>query len=731
MNQSSNFQTYCCVLLAMFACLTILGCECCIPNPKEHPVLMQTLNPGTSPCSFGNDSIYLGVTQVQMNGAALDSSDTLLAYMHGDTLHFVVRERQTDLYFREWVGGIAEDSDGYFMFNDRGGRISGMIGCHGKPYALRQCEDSTAWLAEVDPSKMPNDHLPRSFFIEGPQQIDTCKLMQPMLEIDIDIMCLYTEAALRDAMQEAKLTDRDTLKGRLAMESEISQAVSLANMAFAESDLDVRLNVVYMGKFGTLTWEDGKAFAKLKNDFELSKEVSEVRDLYAADLATLFVASTGQHGRGSIFSSKYPSAGDAFSIVNRISAVNQYSLAHEIGHNLGLKDDCGEESDTLTESGLGYVFTNERGQKVGTIMDRTLGVHRRPIFSSLAKGRGKPAPCGSDEAAVIARNAASVAAYRCRSHVVDSWVGDAFADRGEEPYLAGNDMQVLNSPSIWVRKVEDTNLVHIGIHQNPGSGRNYLYVKLLNGAATPALGELKLYGSPVAINWQPGPRNYLATASSVYLRPNAYKIVKIPFTRGVGQRRHFCYAVTWQPRSELVQPMSGGSLVSYARSSNGVAVKAMNLIQLGLGAVGRKAAGSPTHLDTLSLDIWRIPDSFFAIVFDSDSGGNTFLRAGGEISFRYATDMMDLSPDGVPIDTAKLEPYERPGRTIAVRKSSEFRIPPWIGGNQDEPTRLDIFFKPGTIAVRQDFKLQILYLNGGNLMESLDVVIQVGAPAED
>jgi hypothetical protein len=225
----------------------------------------------------------------------------------------------------------------------------------------------------------------------------------------VDIMVVYTAAA------------RSGAGGTTAMQSLIDLAVAEANDAYANSGINVTLNLVYTGEISYN--ESGNASTDLNrlqnpSDGQLDS-VHSLRTQYGADTVVLITESMATYA-GLSFVMSPPStafSGYAFSVVKREYAAGTYTFAHEVGHVMG----CMHDRENATSGGAydysyGYRFSD------GTNTYRTVMAYapgaRIPYFSSpsinyngAATGVAGGATNAADNALTINNTAATVAAF--------------------------------------------------------------------------------------------------------------------------------------------------------------------------------------------------------------------------------------------------------------------------------------------------------------------------------
>ncbi len=189
----------------------------------------------------------------------------------------------------------------------------------------------------------------------------------------VDVMVVYTGAARLNG------------GGVSGMNSLIDLAIEEANTCYANSEINVRLNLVYRGELSYV--ETANANTDLSRlatagDGQLDG-VHALRNQYGADVVCLLTETMASYaGLGYVMSPASSSfASYAFSVVKREYAVGQFVFAHEVGHNMG----CMHDRQNSTSAGAssysyGYRFY-AGGTQYRTVMAYAPGV-RIPYFSN-------------------------------------------------------------------------------------------------------------------------------------------------------------------------------------------------------------------------------------------------------------------------------------------------------------------------------------------------------------
>lgn len=187
---------------------------------------------------------------------------------------------------------------------------------------------------------------------------------------NLDVMVVYTAAA------------RAAAGGTAAMEALITLAVDETNQAYANSGVTQRLTLVHTAEV-SYTEHTGRsagcggsactspfqtALYDLRDTSDGTMDnIHELRDNFGADMVSLFIEADNVCGiafRMATESSTF--ATSAFSVVDPACAAGNFSFAHELGHNQGLRHDRYVESGgtQVAPYAYGYVDTVNRFRTV-------------------------------------------------------------------------------------------------------------------------------------------------------------------------------------------------------------------------------------------------------------------------------------------------------------------------------------------------------------------------------
>ncbi len=241
-----------------------------------------------------------------------------------------------------WIGRIVNEPLSRVTFASRGGVISGVVDRAldngNELYELTPDADGGYLLFQADEVKIPqrapgiNPALdnPLDALIDepdpgAPAAGDIVIAATPAVQ---DIMVVYTPASV-------------ARYGQNGIESKILQAIADANAAYQNSQVNARLNLVYLGQVSyTETGDMGAALSALQStsDGKLD-EVHALRNQFGADLVCLVDEDANYCGIAYVMQTVSTSfASYAFSVVYS-SCLSSLTLPHEVGHNQGNQHD--------------------------------------------------------------------------------------------------------------------------------------------------------------------------------------------------------------------------------------------------------------------------------------------------------------------------------------------------------------------------------------------------------
>lgn len=278
----------------------------------------------------------------KVNESALDAPSLNLNLFDDVTLT-AVRDEPVEMQGgRVWVGHIDEYPGSQVVLAAKGKVLMGTVDLGERFFEIVYVGGNTHAVRELDPNKIPakfdpDEELarPDNFAAEGDTATDTATQPTPSGDTAvstgqvIDVMVVYTPKA------------RTNAGGVAGIETKILNAVTRANQAYLNSQINMHLNLVYMGEVAyTETGDMAAAWNQLMNG--TLANVQTLRNQYGADQVALIDADANYCGYGTIMDSNWVSTAFApyavavlhdDSVYDCIGSNN--SFAHELGHNQG------------------------------------------------------------------------------------------------------------------------------------------------------------------------------------------------------------------------------------------------------------------------------------------------------------------------------------------------------------------------------------------------------------
>ncbi len=256
-----------------------------------------------------------------------------------------------------YIGKISTQPNSSVVFSKYGNRWNGMITTEeNKKYILQQTADEVYAISEVNEQSFSRQDNAADYILPAPEgttaNYNVCDAGNPCTAnpVNINIMVVYTPAAAA------------SYGGTAATIASITTAIS--NMNIANANSGVNANVVFNLAHAAETnyIESGNINTDLvalrTNNDGIMDEIHTLRTTYQADLVSLIVATpTNTCGLGYVNSDPTNYRADlGFNVIIAGCVVSNFSLAHELGHNMGLQHDWYVNSSALPcEHHHGYV----------------------------------------------------------------------------------------------------------------------------------------------------------------------------------------------------------------------------------------------------------------------------------------------------------------------------------------------------------------------------------------
>ena len=231
-----------------------------------------------------------------------------------------------------WKGHIVGTENGEATFAVTDGVLTGHITVPGAQYRVHISTGDGYSVEEVDTSRLPSERPPIAPDVSA-GGVAPAPAPPPAVSDGptMDVMVVYTPAA------------RAAAGGVAAINSLVDLAVANANTAYSNSGVIQRLRLVYRGE---VSYAENPAsistdLVRLQDPSDgYLDQVHTLRNTYAADFVSMLTAGTDACGIGYLMTNVSPSfAPYAFNVTAWTCAAGNLSLAHELGHNMGLQHD--------------------------------------------------------------------------------------------------------------------------------------------------------------------------------------------------------------------------------------------------------------------------------------------------------------------------------------------------------------------------------------------------------
>jgi hypothetical protein len=276
-------------------------------------------------------------------GVAIDfnavKADTLTLELLNDTTVTAIRDRIEDIDGRlSWVGHIeGQEGSSEVILAVRGQAMFGTVVMDdGRMFEIAYAGNKTHAVRQIDPNKTAPHSEPLAPDINAAGELagTTTSSTSPSTAAAstgqvIDLLVVYTPQA------------RVNAGGVSGIEAKIINAVTKANQAYLNSQVDMQLNLVKMAEVSYT--ETGNMSTSLSDVTGTSDgkmdEVHSLRNQYGADQVALITAESNYCGIAYVMNSLGSwFAPYAFAVVHDDSKYNclgNDTLAHELGHNQG------------------------------------------------------------------------------------------------------------------------------------------------------------------------------------------------------------------------------------------------------------------------------------------------------------------------------------------------------------------------------------------------------------
>jgi hypothetical protein len=321
-----------------------------------------------------------------------------------------------------WIGEVEETGERALLMLWSNALLSGYFAYKGTLYTVESLGGGVHAFAELNSNKLPGDHPPAAARdsvplpsnpeeAAAPRPAPAEPAVAPFADADrqaleaksmtIDVMILYSSNA-------GKYYIRDPA-------DLLALAIEETNETFRRSGLgNIKLRLVHSQGIEY----DGKTDDQFTHLYTMVdglgpfKDVKKLRDEKRADIVGLII----DNPKGCGLSTRVgPESDEAFFVVHHACASITMSIAHEIGHILGVRHDrFMDESNAPFAYGHGYV-NGTKWRDIMSYRESCNGCQRVPVWSSpdvIIRGEAAGTADYQNNARVIAEEAARVAAFR-------------------------------------------------------------------------------------------------------------------------------------------------------------------------------------------------------------------------------------------------------------------------------------------------------------------------------
>ncbi|MGE0646094.1 MAG: zinc-dependent metalloprotease [Nitrospira sp.] len=303
-----------------------------------------------------------------------------------------------------WRGRLQGDSESDVTLAVRGGKMVGTIISNQRLYKIEPTEDNRHRLVEIDEDALPLDHHPLVIPDDGTPADPPAQepeLQQPDTAASTATGTVTTAAATTtnttvDLLVVYTATARARQGGQAAMNALIALGVDLANQAYSNSGIAMRLRLARAAEVAyTETGNISTDLSRLQRTNDgFMDSVHQLRNQYKADLVALIVDNGGSYCGIAYVMANGPRASFAnyaFSVTDRECVANN-TLTHELGHNMGNAHDRASGGTGVYPYSYGYRDTVGKFRTIMAYPCPTVSCPRVKYFSNpKIKINGRPA----------------------------------------------------------------------------------------------------------------------------------------------------------------------------------------------------------------------------------------------------------------------------------------------------------------------------------------------------
>lgn len=378
----SFFRSHTMILCLCAAALSVPAVGICASTPSQPPLLVETPSDIPPAIAQAFPSPQMAKRWVRkhrtmaLNPAALDalhsSRKESKATVTLDLFDIGPRTLEIDEpqvhrnKTKVWRGRLQGDSESDVTLAIRDKKMVGTIYSNHRLYKIEPTEDNRHRLIELDEDALPLDHHPLVVPDDGTPADPAAPepdLQQPDAAVPTTTDRVTTAAAtstntMVDLLVVYTSTARAKQGGQAAMNALIALGVDLANQAYSNSRIAMRLRLaraaeVAYRESGNISTD----LTRLRNTTDgFMDQVHQLRNQYKADLVALIVDNGGGYCGIAYVMANGPRASFAnyaFSVTDRECVANN-TLTHELGHNMGNAHDRASGGTGVYPYSYGY-----------------------------------------------------------------------------------------------------------------------------------------------------------------------------------------------------------------------------------------------------------------------------------------------------------------------------------------------------------------------------------------